>query len=332
MTQPFKHKVTVIGGGTGIFPVTQALQRLSTDICSIIAVSDSGGSTGRIRDEFGFQPVGDLRQSLAALAEDEAHTWIRQLLLYRFNKGSGLKGHNLGNLILTALQDMTGSTSEALFQAQRIFRIDGTVIPATQQDVDLKIKYQDGTVVVGEDSLNEQSRPTKKIDRVSLVPNCRLSQPAKLAIQQAELIVIGPGDLYGSVLAALAPSGVRPAFKNSSAEVMYVVNLMTSAAQTHNMTAAQHLTEVEKAVGKRVDHVLINSARIPPKVIKLYQANQEFPVEDDLGNDQRAIRADVISQVVHQPSDQDNLKRSLLRHDSAKLEQVFAKLLKDTPV
>ena len=125
-----KTKIVVIGGGTGIFPVTAGLRHLNNvEISTIISVSDSGGSTGRIRDEFGFQPVGDLRQSLAALAEAENEEWIRKLLLYRFEKGDGLKGHNLGNLILTALQDMTGDTSEALFRIKQIFRLKGEVIP-----------------------------------------------------------------------------------------------------------------------------------------------------------------------------------------------------------
>src|SRR5690606_5785486 len=104
------------------------------DICSVVAVSDSGGSTGRIRDEFGFQPVGDLRQSLAALAGDEAGAWIQKLLLYRFQKGEGLVGHNLGNLILTALQDMTGDTTQAMEIAEKIFRLEGTVIPVTREN------------------------------------------------------------------------------------------------------------------------------------------------------------------------------------------------------
>ena len=139
-----KTKVVVIGGGTGIYPVTTALSRLDVSIATIIAVSDSGGSTGRIRDEFGFIPVGDLRQSLAAAAHGDGQEWIRKLLLYRFDKGEGLKGHNLGNLILTALQDMTGSTTEALAKAEDIFKLKAKVIPATENNVDLEIEYEDG--------------------------------------------------------------------------------------------------------------------------------------------------------------------------------------------
>ena len=168
-----------MGGGTGIFPVTQALKHLAVTISTIIGVSDSGGSSGRIRDEFGFQPVGDLRQSLAALSESYGQEWIRKLLLYRFSKGEGLKGHNLGNLILTALQDMTGDTATALMRATQIFHLGGTVIPATQELVDLKITYNDGSQLIGEDYLNIEASQEKPVSRVELEPSVPLHPKAE---------------------------------------------------------------------------------------------------------------------------------------------------------
>ena len=141
-------KVVVIGGGTGTSMVLSSLKEHDgIDLSAIVSVADSGGSTGRLRDEFGFQPVGDLRQALAAFAEKD---WIKNLLLYRFNKGHGLEGHNLGNLVLTALQDMTGSTAKAIEVASKIFRLQGHIYPITTKPVNLVIEYSDGTVEIGE--------------------------------------------------------------------------------------------------------------------------------------------------------------------------------------
>src|SRR3989344_4445883 len=162
-----KKKIVVIGGGTGISSVVSGLKNEPIKLTALISVADSGGSTGRLRDEFGFQPVGDLRQSLAALAKNRGQKWISRLLLYRFDKGEGLRGHNLGNLILTALQDMTGDTSKALEIAEKVFRIEGTVIPVTQDDVNIEIHYADGTQAVGEHVFDEQPETPKKVNNIS---------------------------------------------------------------------------------------------------------------------------------------------------------------------
>ncbi|HEX7017448.1 MAG TPA: gluconeogenesis factor YvcK family protein [Patescibacteria group bacterium] len=321
-------KVAVIGGGTGIFPVTSALKHLPVDVSTIVAVSDSGGSTGRIRDEFGFQPVGDLRQSLAALAEDEGQEWIRKLLLYRFEKGTGLKGHNLGNLILTALQDLTGTTSEALYRAQQIFRLEGTVIPATEQVVDLKIEFTDGSTVIGEDTLDRDTDSPMPIKKVSLVPAAPINPYAQEAIAEADYVIIGPGDFYASLMAALAPQGTAQAFAKSQAKIVYIMNLMTRRTQTAHMTAHNHVLEIERHLKKPVDLVIMNAGQIPKSILKRYAAEHEYPVTDDLEDDSRVVRADIISDAVYQASQSDTAHRSLLRHDSTKLQQVLKRILK----
>lgn len=321
-----QKKVVVIGGGTGIFPVTAGLRHLNVDINTIISVSDSGGSTGRIRDEFGFQPVGDLRQSLAALAESDGEEWIRKLLLYRFEKGDGLKGHNLGNLILTALQDMTGSTSEALFRAEQIFRLKGEVIPATEETVDLKINYVDGTSAVGEHILDD-NKNAKKIKDVSLTPNAQINPHAKKAIAKADYIIIGPGDYYASLMAALAPEGISGAFKQSKAKVVYIMNLMTRLTQTKDMTAADHLQKIEDKIGKKVDYVILNSEPIPESILDRYAKFGENPVVNDLNKDPRLVKAKIISSQIFMKGYEDNTHRELLRHDSKKLQKVLAKII-----
>ncbi len=321
-------KVTVIGGGTGTFPVVTALKNLKIDISTVTAVSDSGGSTGRIRDEFGFPPVGDLRQSLAALAHPQGQQWIQKVLLYRFSKGSGLKGHNLGNLILTALQDMTGSTTKSLEIAEKIFHLSGKVIPVTTSNINLKIHYQDGSSEVGEHILDKEVTNPKKIKKVSLVPQCRLNPVAKDAIINAEYIIIGPGDHYASILSSLIADGTKEAFASSQAKVIYIVNLMTRRTQTHKMSINDHLQEIEQAIDKKVNYLLINNSTIPKDILDIYAHSQEFPVKNDLKNDDRIVMADLLLNKTVLKNKYDTAHRSFLRHDAQKLAKVLKKILK----
>lgn len=320
--------VVVMGGGSGIFPVITALQDLPVSISTIITVADSGGSTGRIRDEFGFQAVGDLRQSLAALANKPSQNWIRKILLYRFAKGNGLKGHNLGNLILTALQDMTNSTTKALEIAETVFDLEGSVIPVTEQVVDLKITYQNGLTQVGEHVLDEVLSTTNPIKSVSTIPSCDLNPKAISALNQADLIIIGPGDLYASIMATLSPNDTAQVFSKLKAKTVYMVNLMTKATQTSNMTAQDHLTVVEEKIEKKIDFVVLNSEPIPSELLKKYAAYNEEPVIDDLPTKDTVIRADVLHSELHNQNSADAVERSVLRHDSQKVSKVLKNILK----
>ncbi len=322
-------KVIVMGAGTGIFPVVSGLKHFSNcDISSIIAVSDSGGSTGRIRDEFGFQPVGDLRQALAALAESDGEEWIRKILLYRFTKGTGLIGHNLGNLILTALQDMTGDTTEALEIAEKIFRLEGRVIPVTKDNVNLQIEYADGSVVVGEHMLDQKQEVFKKIERVKLVPHATVNPVAAEAIETADMVVIGPGDYYASLMVTLIPEDMKETFARSSAKIVYVLNLMTRFTQTLDMTAADHVHGIEAAIGKKIDVIIVNNKQIPTAILDIYHQEKEIPVIDDLGNDARVVRADVLSEQLVGKVAFDTAHRSLLRHDAKKMGKLLVELIK----
>lgn len=323
-TQP---RIVIMGGGTGIYPVTTALKHLPVIVSTVVAVSDSGGSTGRIRDEFGFQPVGDLRQSLAALAEGEGQEWIRKLLLYRFDKGNGLKGHNLGNLILTALQDMTGDTAEALQKATTIFSLTGQVIPAANEVVDIQITYDDGSTQIGEDYLNHESSLHKPVSSISLVPAATATPAALKAINEASLIIIGPGDYYASLLATLLPQGMTQAVSQSSAHIVVINNLMTRRWQTDGMDAAAHIAGLEKYLGREVDTIIMNNSKIPAATLAAYEAFEEHPVVDDLDGDKRVIRADVIATPQTQTAAGDALLRSYLRHDSQKLLNVLQPII-----
>ena len=328
MTNELK-KIVVMGGGTGTYPVITGLKKAHVKLSSVIAVSDSGGSTGRIRDEFGFQPVGDLRQALAALAESENEEWVRKILLYRFTKGEGLKGHNLGNLLLTALQDMTGETTKALEIVERVFGLQGEVLPTTQDNVQLQIRYENGEVVVGEHILDEVLKEPKKIQSVELIPQAQITPAARRAIVDADMIVIGPGDYYASLFAALLPKGMEKALKETKGKVVYMVNLMTRLTQTHEMTASQHVTGIEALIGRPVDVVVMNSQVIPDPVLKAYAESQEFPVQDDMGDDVRVHRADLLSDALAQKLSVDTAYRSLLRHDQNKVRQVLLDVLNE---
>lgn len=323
-----KLKVVTMGGGTGTFPVVSALKKIGVDISAIVSVSDSGGSTGRIRDEFGFQPVGDLRQSLAALADTKSQKWIQKLLLYRFSKGVGLKGHNLGNLILTALQDMTGNTTESLEIAEHIFNLDGSVIPVTSSFVDLQIHYEDGTTATGEHILDNSSAHPKKIREVKLVPSCTTNPPAKDALIQADYIIIGPGDLYASLLSTLVVDDIKEIFSQLNGKIIVMLNLMTRLTQTHEMTAKEHIATIEAAIGKKVDFIVVNNQEIPLNVLKAYADQHEFPVIDDLGKNKGVFRSPLLFDELIEKKEYDTAHRSLLRHDSKKLEKTLNEIMK----
>lgn len=321
-------KVVIMGGGTGTFSVVTAIKPMPVKISTIIAVSDSGGSTGRIRDEFGFQPVGDLRQSLAALADSKDQEWIQKILLYRFDKGSGLKGHNLGNLILTALQDLTGNTSKALDVATQTFGLKGKVIPVTEKNVDLVIHYEDGTEVKGEHQLDKIGGFPKKIINVELRPVCKINPEANEAIIDADYIIIGPGDLYASLMAVLVVPGVNESMKKSKAKTIYISNLMTRITQTHDLTSVGHLEIIENAIGQKVNKILVNSKIIPDEILKHYASQHEFPVINDFQkNHKRVLSADLISENISKKNYEDNTYRSLLRHDPDKLGVALKQIL-----
>lgn len=322
-----KTKVVVMGGGTGTFPVITALKQIGADISAIIAVSDSGGSSGKIRDEFGFEPVGDLRQSLTALSSDKGQEWIRKILLYRFDKGTGLVGHNLGNLILTALQDMTKNTTKAVEIAEKIFRLEGSIIPVTTQPTDLHIHYTDGTTVVGEHILDEKVTHPKKIQSISLVPESTLNPKAFAAIVEADHIFIGPGDHYASILATLAVNDIPRAFSKTKAEVTYFLNLMTRYSQTHNMTAQDHVQEIESAIKKPVTRIILNNTIPQKKALELYKAQEEYPVVQNLGSDARVLSADLLLDEIIQTAKQDAVQRSLIRHDPNKIAHILQQIL-----
>jgi uncharacterized cofD-like protein len=329
-----KKKIVVIGGGTGSAVALSGLKdQANIELSAVVVVSDNGGSTGRLRDEFGFLPVGDLRQCIAALASGENEADIRRLLLYRFDQNSSLKGHNLGNLILTSLENMTGSASKAVEIASQIFRINGTVLPISEDSVHLVINYADGSSLVGEKNLDDPALGGKKIASISLDKPATIYDKAKQAIIAADLLVLGPGDLYGSLLPNALVNGFTQALeenKKKGGKLAYVSNLMTHYSQTYQMTAKDHLLEMEKYCRRQIDYVLINNSPIPEEILQTYALAKDSPVLDDLPekNDQRHyFKVDLLSTTPVKPTPNDPLPRSLIRHHKQKLTKQLLKIL-----
>lgn len=329
-------KVVVIGGGTGTFTVLTGLKKYPLDLSAIVTVADSGGSTGRLRDEFGYLPVGDFRMVLSALAEanNEHENLLRELFLYRFNKGEkGLKGHNFGNLFLVAMTEILGSEEDAFEFASSVLRVKGKVLPITNKDVHLVAKYEDGKVIEGETNIDTPSKKhdgRQKILNIKVKPKARISIKAKKEIKDADLIVLGPGDLYTSLLANIVVGGVPEAIKNSKAKFIYIVNLMTRYGQTHSFTAVDHIREIKKYVGRYPDFVFINSSPLPKSILKKYGRENDFPVKDDLtGNhDFKIVKGDFLAKNEIKKPTGDTLKRSFIRHDSEKLAKKIFEIVK----
>lgn len=326
--------MVVIGGGTGTHTVLRGLKRYQKqlDIAAIVTMADSGGSTGRLRDEFGQLPVGDVRMALAALASDvdEHEELVRELFLYRFSKGEGLNGHNFGNLLLVALTDILGSEAAAIRAAARVLRVRGEVIPVTNEDVDLVAQYDDGVVVTGEHAIDEPevARLGHAITDLWVTPQATISDAAERAILEADLVVLGPGDLYTSVLANVVVDGVPEALQNTTAKIAHIANLMTKAGQTCGMGVAEHLAEIARYSGRTPEAVLVNTTALPAELRVRYEAEGEYPVVFNYeGDEARIVPADLLASEVIATKAGDTLKRSLIRHDSRKLARKLIELL-----
>lgn len=321
-----KKRVVVIGGGTGTHTVLRGLKQYQKqiDITAVVTMADSGGSTGRLRDEFGYLPVGDVRMALAALASDidEHDELVRQLFLYRFHKGEGLSGHTFGNLLLVALTDILGGEEAAIRTAARMLQVQGSVVPITTEKVNLMAVYDDGMTVIGEHAIDEPAadRLAHRITSLSVTPHASISRTAESAILNADLIVLGPGDLYTSLLANCVIEGVADAVCNSQAKVVYVSNLMTKQGQTTNMGVTEHIAELTRYLGCSPDYALVNTAPLPAELLERYADGGEFPVVFNYeAGEVSIIPADLLAGEVVQTARGDTLKRSLIRHDSYKL-------------
>lgn len=327
MQSKTRKNVIVIGGGTGTYTVLTGLKKYDLNLTSVVSMMDSGGSSGRLRDEFGILPPGDVRQSLVALSNDTST--LRKLFIYRFEKGNGLVGHNFGNLFLTALADIHQGMGEAIESASKILGIKGQVLPVTTDHANLVAEYTNGEIIKGEHFIDEPSVEKQlRIKRVWLEPEAKIYPKVQKALVATDLIILGPGDLYTSIIPNLLVDGVSETIRSSKARVIYIVNLMSKLGQTRGFSAADCVSEVNKYLGKKVDIVLMNSAALPDDILKKYQAENDFPIKDDLDGNYTVVREDFLATNEIKTAKSDLLKRSLIRHDSNKLASAVIDILK----
>lgn len=323
MKRASQKRVVCIGGGTGTFVALRGLKQYPLTLSAIVSMSDSGGSNRRIRDEFGLLPTSDLRQCLVALSDENGGIGLlRKLFMYRFEKGQGIAGMTFGNLFMAALTDIVGSQEEAIRQTGKVLRIKGAVIPVTFTETNLFATYEDGHSVGEEHLIDEPEHDGRlKIVDVSLKPTATPNPEALAAIGSADMVVIGPGDLYTSILPNLLVPGVSEALKKTKAKIVYVMNLMTKYGQTYNFTALDHIHTLERVLGKTIDTVLINTKSLSPKALEIYAKYHEIPVKNDLSEDSyyRVVKAPLVSDTLYAKSSSDALIRSLIRHNSEKL-------------
>lgn len=324
-------RVVCIGGGTGTFVALKGLKEYPLELSVIVTMADSGGSNKRIRDEFGLLPTSDIRQCFVALSDENGGAGLlRKLFMYRFEKGEGIRGMTMGNLFMAALADILGSQEEAIRQTRKVLRIKGRVIPVSYTETNLSARYEDGHIVSEEHLIDEPQHDGRlKIKDVFLKPQAHANPEALEAIGKADLIVLGPGDLYTSLVPNILVSSVPEALAASKAIKVYVLNLMTKFGQTFQFTALDHITTLEKYIGTSIDWILINNGSVPKRALEVYAKYNEVPVTDNIieGNPYKLYRTDVVSHHIITKSKSDALVRSLIRHDSNKLAAALMHIL-----
>jgi len=316
-------KITTVGGGTGTFVVLSGLKKKpDVHLSAIVSVADDGGSTGRLRDAYGYLPPGDLRQALIALSEDE--TLLRKLFSHRFSKGE-LAGHNFGNLYLVALTEMLGSDMHALEEAARHLRVKGRVIPVSESPAVLCAEYGDATCVVGQYAIQVLREERGPIKRLYLENTCHASDSACQALAESDVVVLGPGDIYTSTLANFVTHGLSDALRTSSARLVYVMNLF-STTESGGMTMQDYVAAVTQYVGRAPDTVLVNTTPPPENVVASYRERGQQLIVDDLGDAAHVVRTELLSDIVFGAHAHDAVNRSLIRHDGDKLADAIMSL------
>ncbi len=267
--------VTVIGGGHGLSVLLRGIKTATNNVSAVVTVADDGGSSGRLREELGIIPPGDLRNCLVALADTEP--LMEKLFQYRFEGDTALAGHSFGNLFIAAMNEVTGDMETALKESSKVLAVKGRVIPASKEHVRLDALMTDGTVVEGESQIPEAH---KTIRRVQLFPKKVPAVPAAIeAIESADAIILGPGSLYTSIMPNLLVDGVAQALKKSKAIKIYICNVLTQPGETDNYTASRHAKAILDHTGHgTIDYVLVNSAPIPDS---MWRGTGATPVEID---------------------------------------------------
>ena len=307
-------KIVAIGGGTGLSMLLKGIKRITNNITAVVTVGDDGGSSGRLREEMGVLPPGDIRNCIAALADDE--DLVTKLFQYRFKSGEGLEGHSFGNLFLTALWAITGDMVRAVKESSNVLSIRGRVLPSTLDDMKLVAEMEDGRIIHGESNIPEAHG---KIKRLYTDPkNCKALEEVIFAIRNADLIILGPGSLYTSVIPNLLIEEISKEVVASNAKKIYVCNIMTQPGETDSYSASDHIQALMRHANSRklIDAVLVNDY-LPSNLADKYKMAHSYPVKVDYENIKK-----LGVKIFHKKLIEDS-KEGLVRHSSHRVARAI---------
>lgn len=304
-------KIVAIGGGTGLSTLLRGLKGYSSNLTAIVTVADDGGSTGRLRQEFGVVAPGDIRQCIAALAE--AEPLMSKLFQYRFTEGTGLEGHSFGNLFLVAMSEVTGNFETAIHEASRVLNVRGSILPSTLEDVTLSARTHEDEMVHGEHNITEHGTAIREL---FINPASAEAHPdAVRAILDADLVVIGPGSLYTSVLPNLLVSGIQKALLATEARRIFVCNVATQQGETDGFTVADHLEALERHAGSGLIHAVVANNNIAQALPEAWHS-AAVPVNRDgmaAFAHVRLVLADVVAEENRYRHDPEKLAAMVMR-------------------
>ncbi len=312
-------RIVTVGGGTGLSVLLSGLKNYTSNISAVVTVADSGGSSGRLRQQFDVLPPGDIRNCLVALAD--APTLMQDLFQFRFDGNSEFSGHSFGNLFLTVMTRLTGDFEKAIKETSKVLALRGQVIPSSLGDVTLVAHYSDGTTVVGEDQI---PKARKAINRVSLTPEQPLATPDALkAIKEAQIIVLGPGSLYTSIIPNLLIKEITQEIAKSQALKVYVCNVMTQPGETDGYSVSDHIKALLKHSHEQIlDYCVVNNGVVPDEVLKRYSQDNSLLVV----NDRKKIE-NLGYRVVEE--DFTMIQDGVIRHDSEKLAKIILSFIEE---
>ena len=305
-------KIVAIGGGTGLSAVLTGLKKLSYNITAIVTVSDDGGSSGILRESYDVLPPGDMRNCLVALADSEP--LMRKLFQYRFPEEKPLSGHTVGNLVILGLTNILGNFETALRETSKILAIRGKVVPASLTKINLTAKNTDGSYTEGEHKITQS---VNKIEQVFIYPeNAPAATEAVEAIKSCDVLIIGPGSLYTSIMPNLLIKGIKDAIIKSSSTKIYICNIMTQEGETRGYTAYDHIEAIEKHCGTRIfDSIIAHKKPIDDRTLEKYKYENAYPVAIDedaiISKNYRLFQSNVVS------------VQDVVRHDGFKIAQVI---------
>lgn len=325
-------RITIIGGGTGLSVILRGLKRITENLAAVVTMADDGGSSGMLREDLGMLPPGDIRSCLLAMADDEIEEDFENLMQYRFDEGT-LKGQNMGNLIIAGLAKMTGSFEQGLEVAHDIFRIRGRVIPVTCQEITLCARLDSGVIVRGESNIPKTVLAGEgRVETVYLEPeNVQTLESARAAIRNADIIVIGPGSLYTSIIPNLLVGGVGEALTDSEALKIMICNVMTQLGETDNFTPLDHIREIRRYMkGSRLDYAFINNYTLDETILGRYAKKGTKQVLMKAGERQQIESMGIRVE----EDDFIEVRMGYVRHDADKIARKILKIFdnRDLPL